>query len=63
MASGNTDAEGNDICININECVTTSVSQLRDECTCERCACQDTLGGYEYAPPAGGGSPISDWST
>lgn len=32
-------------CLDINEC--TSISQLDPACTCERCACNNTRGGYE----------------
>lgn len=32
-------------CLDINECL--SISQLDPKCTCERCACKNTYGGYE----------------
>eukprot|EP00887_Chlorella_sp_A99_P001340 scaffold14.g1340.t1 len=32
-------------CLDINECL--SISQLDANCTCERCACKNTYGGYE----------------
>ena len=32
-------------CLDINECL--SITQLDPKCTCERCACKNTRGGYE----------------
>ena len=32
-------------CLDINECL--SISQLNPNCTCARCACKNTRGGYE----------------
>lgn len=36
---------GLQVCLDINECL--SISQLDPKCTCERCACNNTRGGYE----------------
>ena len=36
---------GAETCLDINECL--SVSQLDPNCTCARCACKNTYGGYE----------------
>ncbi|CAK0785896.1 hypothetical protein CVIRNUC_009109 [Coccomyxa viridis] len=41
------DAKGHEQCLNINECVSTEAAALDPKCTCERCACKDTKGGYE----------------
>ncbi|EIE18502.1 hypothetical protein COCSUDRAFT_49231 [Coccomyxa subellipsoidea C-169] len=38
---------GKEKCLNINECVSTEAADLDPKCTCERCACKDTYGGYE----------------
>ena len=45
-----TDANGRETCLNINECVSTAAAQLDPACTCDRCACKDTPGGYECLP-------------
>ena len=45
-----TDTAGQETCLNINECLTSSPEDLNPDCTCERCACQDTFGGYTYNP-------------
>ena len=37
-------------CLNINECESTEAAVLNSKCTCERCACKDTRGGYRSAP-------------
>ena len=37
--------DGSESCLDINECL--SISQLDPNCTCDRCACQNTFGGYE----------------
>lgn len=42
-----TDDKGHEQCLNINECVSTEAAALDPKCTCERCACKDTKGGYE----------------
>lgn len=39
------DEQGREICLDINECL--SVSSLEPNCTCERCACKNTFGGYQ----------------
>ncbi|KAI3427174.1 hypothetical protein D9Q98_007111 [Chlorella vulgaris] len=39
------DAQGVETCLDLNECL--SVSQLDPKCTCPRCACNNTRGGYE----------------
>ena len=39
------DPGGGESCLDINECL--SVSQLDPNCTCDRCACKNTYGGYE----------------
>jgi hypothetical protein len=39
------DRTGQETCLDINECL--SISQLDPKCTCERCACNNTRGGYE----------------
>lgn len=36
---------GSETCLDINECL--SISQLDPKCTCDRCACKNTFGGYE----------------
>jgi hypothetical protein len=41
------DEGGHEQCLNINECVSTEAAALDPKCTCERCACKDTKGGYE----------------
>ena len=41
------DAKGHEQCLNITECVSTEAAALDPKCTCERCACKDTKGGYE----------------
>lgn len=38
--------DGSETCLDINECL--SLSSLDPECTCERCACRNKYGGYEY---------------
>ena len=38
---------GSETCLNINECVSASPADLDPKCTCDRCACKDTYGGYE----------------
>ena len=45
------DEAGRTKCLNINECVSTEAADLDPKCTCERCACQDTYGGYKCARP------------
>ena len=45
-----TDDKGHEQCLNINECVSTEAAALDPKCTCERCACKDTKGGYECVP-------------
>jgi hypothetical protein len=37
----------NETCLDINECL--SVSTLPKECTCPRCACVNSYGGYRWA--------------
>jgi len=37
--------DGSETCLDINECL--SISQLDPNCTCARCACKNTYGGYE----------------
>lgn len=37
-------------CLDLNECRTLS---LTDSCTCDRCACHNFFGGYEWAVVAG----------
>ena len=32
-------------CLDINECL--SISQLDPNCTCARCGCKNTYGGYQ----------------
>ncbi|KAK9804195.1 hypothetical protein WJX72_000406 [[Myrmecia] bisecta] len=44
---GHTDASGKEVCLNINECISTQAADLDPKCTCDRCACQDTIGGYQ----------------
>ncbi|GAB4818464.1 hypothetical protein N2152v2_005510 [Parachlorella kessleri] len=36
---------GEEECLDINECL--SISHLDPNCTCERCACKNTYGGYQ----------------
>lgn len=36
-----------EVCLDINECLTTDLSTLEPDCACERCACKNTFGGYE----------------
>ena len=40
-----TEADGTETCLDVNECL--SVTQLDPSCTCARCACKNTRGGYE----------------
>ena len=42
--------DGKEACLNINECVSASPADLDPKCTCPRCACKDTYGGYECIP-------------
>lgn len=37
--------DGSESCLDINECL--SITQLDPNCTCDRCACKNTWGGYE----------------
>jgi PA domain len=37
--------DGSESCLDINECL--SITQLDPKCTCERCGCKNTYGGYE----------------
>jgi hypothetical protein len=37
---------GSEVCLDINECLSTDMSTLEPECTCDRCACQNVFGGY-----------------
>lgn len=39
------ETNGSETCLDINECL--SISQLDANCTCDRCACKNTFGGYE----------------
>ena len=39
------EADGSETCLDINECL--SITQLDPKCTCERCGCKNTYGGYE----------------
>lgn len=39
------EADGSETCLDINECL--SISQLDPNCTCPRCACNNTRGGYQ----------------
>lgn len=39
--------DGVENCLNINECVSIAKSDMDEKCQCERCACHDTVGGYE----------------
>ena len=48
-----TDDKGHEQCLNINECVSTEAAALDPKCTCERCACKDTKGGYECVSHSG----------
>lgn len=38
---------GTEICLDINECLSTDLSTLEPACTCPRCACKNVYGGYE----------------
>ena len=38
---------GEDVCLDINECLATDPGQLDADCTCARCACQNVFGGYK----------------
>ena len=39
------EADGSETCLDINECL--SLAHLDPKCTCDRCACKNTYGGYE----------------
>ena len=43
-----TEPDGSEKCLDINECL--SISQLDPNCTCPRCGCKNTFGGYECIP-------------
>lgn len=42
------ETDGSETCLDINECL--SISHLDPNCTCPRCGCKNTFGGYECVP-------------
>jgi len=39
-----------EVCLDINECLSTDLGSLEPDCTCDRCACKNVYGGYECIP-------------
>jgi hypothetical protein len=44
-------ATGEETCAELNECVASQVWRSKPNCACERCACVNTVGGYNCTGP------------
>mmetsp|Transcript_29301 Transcript_29301/g.64826 ORF Transcript_29301/g.64826 Transcript_29301/m.64826 type:complete len:785 (+) Transcript_29301:192-2546(+) len=45
------DLAGSEVCEDLNECLATNIPLTNPACSCERCACINTIGGYSCVGP------------
>ncbi|MEW5305678.1 MAG: hypothetical protein WDW36_008204 [Sanguina aurantia] len=44
-------SDGQEVCSDVNECTETGITIAQDACSCERCACINTIGSYRCTGP------------